>query len=261
MRSLRKLVEGNLGKIINPTLNNSYTLNKIKNDYVVKKTVRIFKNKDFLVNKIDTNRFKIVFNNKLGFEKPDYSPEFHYDWPNRIWHVSIGSISLFSLNNPCFELINELRGYTILDNIGLNDVIIDAGCSDGFISCYFAKKVGENGKVICLEPDSRASKWILENIRYNHIRNVLVINKALHRERAKAFLELRGVGGSKVSVDGRRSKMEIETTDIFSLLAELKIRREKIRFVKLDIEGAELDVLEDLIALVEGSRETIVGIA
>lgn len=76
MRSLRKLVEGNLGKIINPTLNNSYTLNKIKNDYVVKKTVRIFKNKDFLVNKIDTNRFKIVFNNKLGFEKPDYSRNF-----------------------------------------------------------------------------------------------------------------------------------------------------------------------------------------
>lgn len=143
---------------------------KLKNEYDIQRILRIFKNKDFELIKIDykRNQYQLFFSNKFGYAKQDYSPLFFYDSKAKYWVIEIENIGiLFSKNNPCFSLINELRGYILLDNVKANDIVIDVGASDGLMSLYFAKKVSCSGKVFAIEPDPRWHKTIESNLKKN----------------------------------------------------------------------------------------------
>ena len=218
------------------------------NDRSVKKYVRIFDVPDFTLSKLGPNHYQLDFTPIFGYAKKSYSPEFWYDSKLAYWQVKIGPIKLTSLTNPVFPLINELRGYTLLSNLKSGDQIIDVGAGDGFITSYFSKIVSKKGRVLALEPDPSAKSGYIPP-------NTTILPACLSYSTGSATLSLSDFGGSHLGDSG----VTVPTFSLSDLIH--KFGYSKVNFIKLDVEGAEVELVNDLLDLVSRKPLLVVVIA
>ncbi|GAB6079005.1 FkbM family methyltransferase [Hydrogenobaculum acidophilum] len=118
------------------------------------------------------------------------------------------------------------------------DIVFDCGAnsSEGLNCDYFAIKAGEKGKVYAFEPIPRIYTELLEDIK--DFKNIVPVNMGVSDKKGVAYFEDMG-GGSRVSEKG---SVRVELTTIDDFVKENNI--EKVDFIKMDIEGAELDALK-----------------
>lgn len=217
--------------------------------------------KDYNLKKKD-EKFILEFDNRFGFKKNGYIPEIYFEFETKLWHTEVEGLHIISSPKPpLFELVCELRGYTLLDNIALGDVVIDAGCSDAFIASYFGKKVGACGKVIALEPDDKLYEIARSNLKANDLDKIVsLVKKAFFNKNGTVDFSMSADGASKISA-GQNTSKSVETVDLKTLLNDFNIPEEKVKLIKMDIEGAELDVLDDIVDFVTRNRDCIVAFA
>lgn len=208
------------------------------------------------------NKFIIDFNDMFGFDKSGYRPVISFEFKRKYWHTEVEGLNLISYHKvPLFELVCELRGYTLLDNINEGDIIIDAGCSDAFVTCYFGKKVGDNGLVIALEPDNELYDVAEKTLSINKLdKNVVLEKKAFFNKNTTLDFFMTSDGGSKIS-EQKNGTRQIETIDLKTIITKYKIPLNRLRLIKMDIEGAEMDVLEDLVEFVSKNENCVVAFA
>jgi FkbM family methyltransferase len=158
------------------------------------------------------------------------------------------------LNRGAF-LISYLRLQPVLKILHEGSVIIDCGANVGDISILFAKS---KAQVFAFEPDPIAFK-VLEN-RTKSYSNITCYQKAVsttngttrmyfHKERAQLNHEAYSVSssiiGEKENID-TNNFVEIETIDLSEFIASMK---DMVALVKMDVEGAEIEILEKFIEL------------
>lgn len=121
-----------------------------------------------------------------------------------------------------------------------NPLIIDCGCNYGTSILYF-KSIYPKAEIIGFEPDPYIFNIAKKNIGEYGLENVTLINKGLWKEVSTlAFYSERADGG-RLGFTGDNSeheKIEVETTILSKFLSD-----RKVDFLKIDIEGAELEVL------------------
>ena len=121
--------------------------------------------------------------------------------------------------------------------------VIDVGADTGYYTLLFAKRVGTQGRIVAFEPIPSAREVLEYNIRLNAYINVTVCSFALFSTTRSVVLqaprELSRIDPMKNSSDP--SGIEIQTRVFDECVSELDIQ--KIDLVKVDVEGAELDVL------------------
>lgn len=127
------------------------------------------------------------------------------------------------------------------------DIFLDVGGYVGWYSIQAAKAVGPAGKVIALEPDEINRNQLERNLKLNNILNVQVLSKAIwsssgtvnwsHGEEP-VWHQI----GQVPTGDSR------EAASIDDLVQTLGLAQ--LDWVKLDIEGAEIEAIE-------GARETL----
>jgi FkbM family methyltransferase len=123
-----------------------------------------------------------------------------------------------------------------------NEFFIDAGGHNGKTTEIFFQWVqnngGERGKSIVFEPNSIVFKTCKENLR--DYENVKVINKGLwHKKDTLRFCkDANNAGSSYIASDGE------EIIETIGLDEYLKEEKERVTFIKMDIEGAELNALK-----------------
>jgi FkbM family methyltransferase len=128
------------------------------------------------------------------------------------------------------------------------DVCFDVGANIGWYTTLFQKLVGENGEVHSFEPMPQTFEILEENVRMNVNSGVVRLNNlALGTETGEIDLHLfAGLpdGHASISDQGRTDfrsfPCPVKTIDAY--LAEHQI--DDVRFVKADIEGAELAMLK-----------------
>lgn len=139
-------------------------------------------------------------------------------------------------------LLHHISNYTRCFDIKKNETIVDAGGHYGLFSLYAAKKVGTNGKVLVFEPDPYNHHILKKNIRLNKLNNVTVIKKALYNRGGTYPFEVHGLGSKmlakKINVF---SPFRVKTTTLDHELQRLSIK--KVNFIKMDIEGAEVEAI------------------
>lgn len=130
-----------------------------------------------------------------------------------------------------------LKSYSSLA-IQKGEKLLDAGASIGTWTIYASLRVGEEGRVVAVEPNPVNYTKLLSNLRLNHSSNVYPLQKALW-DQGGLDLRLGGTGG-ETRVTGKGSG-EVRSETIDSLSDSLGYHFDRI---KMDVEGAEARALK-----------------
>lgn len=125
------------------------------------------------------------------------------------------------------------------------DIVLDCGAYCGTTVYYFSQLAGETGKVIALEPDKENYKALLKNIKIHNLKNVIPLNMCLWDKKGKLGFNTEGnLGSCLSSIHGEIPSTFVDATSIQDIINDYKI--DKIDFIKMDIEGAEINVIESV---------------
>ena len=116
--------------------------------------------------------------------------------------------------------------------------IIDCGANTGLSVIYF-KKLFSQAKITAFEPDKKIFSVLKENLHTFEYDDVELINKAVWSENGSIKFLASGGVSSRISEEKNEQTIEMPTFRLSDLLDE------KIDFLKIDIEGAEFEVIKD----------------
>ena len=140
-------------------------------------------------------------------------------------------------NVICPSYFQFLKEVFILDVyrtslIRKNDIVLDLGACTGDFCIIASKKVGANGVVIALEPDPDNYKLLKFNIQRNNCQNVIPLNSGVGQENNQEK--------EIIAPFDKPSRGKISTLE--TILEQLDMDK-RIDFIKMDIEGAEAEVI------------------
>ncbi len=120
-----------------------------------------------------------------------------------------------------------------------NSLIIDCGSYIGLSLLYY-KSICPSARIISFEPDKQNYGILLRNIETNNLNNIEALNKAVWIDNTEISFESSGNMGSKIVADGSASNNSVQAVRLKELLYQ------QVAFLKIDIEGAEFEVLQDI---------------
>lgn len=132
--------------------------------------------------------------------------------------------------------------YEQIFNVENGEMVIDVGAHVGLFTVKARKAVGEDGLVVAIEPEPKNAALLSENVEKHGFKNVVVVKKAAgnYKGKVKLYLSPGSRGHSLLPI--RPSSINVGMDTLDNIAAELGLTR--VDFIKIDVEGAELDVLE-----------------
>lgn len=147
-------------------------------------------------------------------------------------------------------------GHNLLDE---SDVVIDGGANQGIYSCLISKNIGETGQVISIEPLETPLKMLTENIKINNFKNIKIVKCGLSNKNifGKIYYNRNEFGQATIlpnptnlTNDTEYQLIKLQTID--TLVKRLKLN--KINFIKLDLQNAELIALEGAVKTIKNFK-------
>ncbi len=127
--------------------------------------------------------------------------------------------------------------------------VVDVGANLGYFALLAAKQVGPEGKVIALEPFPDSYRLLTRNIEVNKLANVLALPLAAgERKEERAFYCYERANWNGFRIGDRPPIGQIRVT--VRPLDDLLEREPRVDLIRMDVEGAELEVLR-------GAAETL----
>jgi FkbM family methyltransferase len=128
------------------------------------------------------------------------------------------------------------------DSTRAKPLIIDCGANWGLSIIYF-KSLYPAAKIFAFEPDPDIFKMLTNNIKNHHFNDISLLNKAIWIDDAEMTFSCEGGVGGTFShfTTYDLPKVSVQTTRLKDILQLHAI----IDFLKIDIEGAEYEVIKD----------------
>jgi FkbM family methyltransferase len=133
-------------------------------------------------------------------------------------------------------------------------IVVDVGASIGVHAVHFAQ-FARLGKVICFEPGRSTFAILLRNV--DHLANVIPLNLALSDEAGlKTLFVAADDAYSGLKDTGRKAILRRESIACFKgdEVLSVLLGTQTVDFVKIDVEGLEMQVLQGLQALLVSHR-------
>jgi FkbM family methyltransferase len=149
----------------------------------------------------------------------------------------------------------------LCDSLGPGQVFLDIGANAGYFSLLASRRVGESGKVLAIEPNPAMANQLLQNVQRSRLTNVAIIEAA-----CSDSVEVRDLyvgnayntGNSSLSHDNlawtKSVKVNCATVDL--LIEQYGLYH--VDLVKIDVEGAELQVLQGMQTTLKRFRPKII---
>jgi FkbM family methyltransferase len=181
--------------------------------------------------------------------------------PFGIWWLAEGSDLDYVLSTRGFEKAETNFVQRLLKP---GATVLDVGAHHGLYTLLASKLVGSKGRVIAFEPSPRELNRLKRHIRVNSCSNVQVCAFALGKVAKRETLHL--VDGTEdwcnslrpPAVQARTAQVEIEVKSLDEFLKESPLPT--VDFVKLDVEGGELDVLAGAVQLLRSASRPILAV-
>lgn len=175
------------------------------------------------------------------------------DYPLTLWNIRYHTkdgvflcrkfTNDFEILSPAYE--EPLRPFFCLRE----GVFVDVGAHVGKYTVMVGRLLGNNGRVIAIEPHPRNFHGLLQNIYLNHLENVIALKKACTARPREVFLhEHVNISGSSTKYNFGKGGTIVQGEPLDNILKNLNIT--EINLLKIDVEGAEMDVLE-------GAKQTL----
>lgn len=157
-----------------------------------------------------------------------------------------------STSNPEYATgANELPvQQAMAQHLKAGAVFYDVGANIGFLTIIGARLVGPQGRVYAFEPVPHNAAVVRRNAAMNHFENVEVVERALTSRSGVGELALAAYAGGAVLAEvatppDSAGTMTVKLASIDDLIEKAGFRPPT--FVKIDVEGAELDVLAGMV--------------
>jgi FkbM family methyltransferase len=149
----------------------------------------------------------------------------------------------------------------IVRHLGPGGCFYDAGAHVGYYSLLASRLVGKAGRVVAFEPDPANVDVLKENLSRNRMSNVEVIPAALWGHRGNVAFQRSASDGPEVSSrrgavvapDGdefRAGLIRVEALTLDAFAAD----HEPPTMIKIDVEGAEVEVLKGAEKLISRTK-------
>lgn len=146
----------------------------------------------------------------------------------------VDSASFISMYNEIFR--REIYKFKAKSQ---SPLIIDGGSNVGLSVLYF-KQLYPDSHVIAFEPDAQVFKILKANVIKNKLSGVELVNSALWSSETILEFMSEGADGGRVSqVNANADKYQVQAVRLRNYLTK------PVDFLKLDIEGAETEVIKD----------------
>lgn len=144
---------------------------------------------------------------------------------------------------------------SFIKSITKGNIVLDIGANVGYYSVLASKLVGKRGQVFAFEPDPQNLKLLYKNLKVNNCKNVVVAESALGSKTEKLALtqDVSNPGESSLSSlkSGKKVFVDVITLDQFIKTQKIKT----IDVIKMDVEGAELNVLNGGLKTLQNSKK------
>lgn len=121
--------------------------------------------------------------------------------------------------------------------------VVDVGAHVGFLTLLLSQLVGTHGHVYAVEPAPDNLRWLRRNIRRNAATNVHILPHAAGRERRTRALRVTGSSDSHGFYDHPLTRTQgsvpVAQVPLDDLIPAADL-------IKIDVEGAELEVLDGM---------------
>jgi FkbM family methyltransferase len=209
------------------------TYNNTSFYYIDHDKYNISTNSEKILDNIEKNYLKIHKNNAIIFVKNDINNSNLNFWKN-IYN---------DWENDTFEVFDN--------NLDKNKIFIDIG---GWIgtTCIYASRYSKS--VIVIEADKESFEDLKENSLINS-NNIIFINKCIYNENdidimfgSNNHIENSKLNDStsQICFNYKKDSYKIKTITIQQIINENNIKPDEISLIKVDIEGGEEFILEDL---------------
>ena len=145
---------------------------------------------------------------------------------------------------------SDVNGISFLKKQLVNgSVFIDIGANIGAYSLIASKLVGNKGKVYSFEPVKSIHNQLTQNIKQNSITNIVVEKMAIFDKNTTLELYIsdnQNMGMSSILHHSNESgeKQTVQATTLDNYIDNKDLI--KIDFIKIDIEGAEINALKGM---------------
>lgn len=141
------------------------------------------------------------------------------------------------------ELFNYKELKFLKSNLKGGDVFIDVGANVGLYSLLLSDVIA-NGKIISIEAYPVHAKRFKRNIELSGLNNIEVIENAVWNEKCQKTFKINNTdtGSNKLVEDTIEESITVSCDTLYNIIKGYNL--EKINGMKIDIEGAEYDVMK-----------------
>jgi FkbM family methyltransferase len=148
------------------------------------------------------------------------------------------------------------------------DTVIEVGGHIGYVSLFFAKLAGDTGHVFVFEPGANNLPYTTHNLR--SAKNVQLIRKAVSSTAGQMPFYLEDMSGQNNSLvkdfwvlddvakssflEGKYREALVDVVTLDQFVAEKALAP---AFLKIDVEGAEFDVLQGAISTIKSYKPAL----
>lgn len=194
------------------------------------------------------------FNNKLRILLTWIRVNFKFLFLSKLFKLKRERILGYKINAFDYGTIRFLFGEIFYKNEYLfnsknkKPIIFDCGANIGFATIFF-KWLYPESEIYAFEPDKKTFEILKKNVSQNKLENVHLFNSAISDKNGKIvfFVDTKNPGSLVMSTKQERMPKDKITVDCLSLSSFIKNKGlSKIDYVKMDIEGSENEVIQDL---------------
>ena len=138
------------------------------------------------------------------------------------------------------------------------DIVVDLGANIGYYTLILARLVGKSGHVYAFEPDPSNFEILSKNVKENKHDNVTLVQKAVSdkNSKIKLYVSKRNLASHRIfDAEDKRESIEVDVTTLDEYFQKSK---KLVKFIKMDVEGAEGATILGASKIIEDSKNLVI---